>query len=205
MKRTAFLIALIFCLNAWGTFAQTIDPDSIELVKKQLTRVKKSLIENLVKKSSNSSQIIQSMLELGMWQEASNAISGLKSESIEHQLLAAEYLILTNEFKEAELIVNKILVNNGQEEKAILLKSVLEMHAWRLPEAGSILEKALKNVRSEKLQLMLGRIRLLEKKYSEALTIAQNVLKVNKQSAGAYLLEADTYFWDQQPELALAP
>ena len=205
MKRTAFLIALIFCLNAWGSFAQTIDPDSIELVKKQLTRVKKSLIENLVKKSSNSSQIIQSMLELGMWQEASNAMSGLKSESIEHQLLAAEYLILTNEFKEAELIVNKILVNNGQEEKAILLKSVLEMHAWRLPEAGSILEKALKNVRSEKLQLMLGRIRLLEKKYSEALTIAQNVLKVNKQSAGAYLLEADTYFWDQQPELALAP
>ncbi len=205
MKRTAFLIALIFCLNAWGTFAQTIDPDSIELVKKQLTRVKKSLIENLVKKSSNSSQIIQSMLELGMWQEASKAMSGLKSESIEHQLLAAEYLILTNEFKEAELIVNKILVNNGQEEKAILLKSVLEMHAWRLPEAGSILEKALKNVRSEKLQLMLGRIRLLEKKYSEALTIAQNVLKVNKQSAGAYLLEADTYFWDQQPELALAP
>ena len=205
MKRTAFLIALIFCLNAWGSFAQTIDPDSIELVKKQLTRVKKGLIENLGKENSNSSQIIQSMLELGMWQEASKAMSGLKSESIEHQLLAAEYLILTNEFKEAELIVNKILVNNGQEEKAILLKSVLEMHAWRLPEAGSILEKALKNVRSEKLQLMLGRIRLLEKKYSEALTIAQNVLKVNKQSAGAYLLEADTYFWDQQPELALAP
>ena len=205
MKRTAFLIALIFCLNAWGTFAQTIDPDSIELVKKQLTRVKKGLIENLGKENSNSGQIIQSMLELGMWQEASNAMSGLKSESIEHQLLAAEYLILTNEFKEAELIVNKILVNNGQEEKAILLKSVLEMHAWRLPEAGSILEKALKNVRSEKLQLMLGRIRLLEKKYSEALTIARDVLKVNKQSAGAYLLEADTYFWDQQPELALAP
>ena len=205
MKRTAFLIALIFCLNSLGSFAQTIDPDSIELVKKQLTSVKKGLIENLGKENSNSGQIIQSMLELGMWQEASNAMSGLKSESIEHQLLAAEYLILTNEFKEAELIVNKILVNNGQEEKAILLKSVLEMHAWRLPEAGSILEKALKNVRSEKLQLMLGRIRLLEKKYSEALTIAQNVLKVNKQSAGAYLLEADTYFWDQQPELALAP
>ena len=205
MKRTAFLIALIFCLNSLGSFAQTIDPDSIELVKKQLTSVKKGLIENLGKENSNSGQIIQSMLELGMWQEASNAMSGLKSESIEHQLLAAEYLILTNEFKEAELIVNKILVNNGQEEKAILLKSVLEMHAWRLPEAGSILEKALKNVRSEKLQLMLGRIRLLEKKYSEALTIAQDVLKVNKQSAGAYLLEADTYFWDQQPELALAP
>lgn len=205
MKRTAFLIALVFCLNALGSFAQTIDPDSIELVKKQLTSVKKGLIENLGKENSNSGQIIQSMLELGMWQEALKAMSELKSGSLEHQLLAAEYLILNNEFKEAEVIVNKILVKNGQEEKAILLKSVLEMHAWRLHEAASILEKALKNLRSEKLQLMLGRIRLLEKKYPEALSIAKDVLKVNKQSAGAYLLEADAYFWDQQPELALAP
>lgn len=166
MKRTAFLIALIFCLNSLGSFAQTIDPDSIELVKKQLSSVKKGLIENLGKENSNSGQIIQSMLELGMWQEALKAMSELKSGSLEHQLLAAEYLILNNEFKEAEVIVNKILVKNGQEEKAILLKSVLEMHAWRLPEAASILEKALKNLRSEKLQLMLGRIRLLEKKIS---------------------------------------
>jgi len=163
------------------------------------------LNEKLTKGGKNSVQIIQKMLDLGMWQEASKAMSGLKSGSIEHQLLISEYLILNNEFKEAEIIVNKILVKHGEAEKAILLKSALEMHAWRLPEAASILEKAMKTLESEKLQLMLGRIRLLEKKYPEALTIAQDVLKTNINSAGAYLLEADAYFWDQQPELALAP
>ena len=188
-----------------GSIAQTIDPDSIELVKKQLTIVKKSLTESLGKESKNRGQIIQNMLDLGMWQEASKAMSGLRTGSTEKELLIAEYLILNNEFKKAELIVNKILVKHRQEEKAILLKSVLEMHAWRLPESASILEKALKSQRSEKLQLMLGRIRLLEKKYPEALAIAKNVLKTNINSAGAYLLEADAYFWDQQPELALAP
>jgi predicted Zn-dependent protease len=163
------------------------------------------LSESLEKGGKNRGQIIQNMLELGMWQEASKAMSGLKSGSKEHQLLSAEYQILNNKFKEAELIVNNILVKHVQDEKAILLKSVLEMHAWRLSEAASILDKALKSMRSEKLQLMLGRIRLLEKKYPEALTIAKDVLKLNTKSAGAYLLEADTYFWDQQPELALAP
>ena len=187
------------------SIAQTIDPDSIEMAKKQLIIVKKSLSESLIKRGRNRGPIIQKMLELGMWQEALKAISGLKSGSKEHQLLSAEYLILNNEFKEAEILVNKILVKHVQDEKAILLKSLLEMHAWQLPEAASILEKALKNMQSEKLELMLGRIRLLEKKYPEALTIAKNVLKLNSSSSGAYLLEADAYFWDQQPELALVP
>jgi len=205
MRIIILYFAIVFCLSSIGSIAQTIDPDSIELAKKQLVFVKTELSKELTKGGKNKEQIIRSMLELGMWREASQGIAKLKSGSKEHQLLSAEYLILNNEYKEAEILVNKVLSRYGQSEKAILLKSVLEMHAWRLPNAASILEKALKNMQSEKLQLMLGRIRLLEKKYPEALTIAENILKLNTKSAGAYLLEADAYFWDQQPELALEP
>lgn len=52
---------------------------------------------------------------------------------------------------------------------------------------------------------MLGRSRLLQKDYNAALTIAENIIKDNPNSAGVYLLKADVYFWNQQPDLAENP
>lgn len=205
MNKILIAITIILSLNCTLIKAQNINPDSILLVKKELKNSKNELSLRLSNRSGSQTLVLERMLELGMWQEALKGINSLKKGSPEQQLLLANYLILNNDFWAAEKHVNKVLGQDKQNEQAIYLKSVLEMHAWRLPNAALLLEEALKNKLSEKLHLMLGRIRILEKKYPEALAIAKKTLQINPNSAGAYLLEADAYFWDQQPELALKP
>jgi Tfp pilus assembly protein PilF len=202
MKRIFALVIPLFCLNS---YAQTIHPDSISLIKQALNKKKQELSSELSKKSGDHITHLERMLELGMWQEALQGINSLKKGSPEQELLLANYFILNNDFSAAEKHVEQVISRDKQNEQAIYLKSVLEMHAWRLSNASSLLENVIKNKSTEKLQLMLGRIRILEKKYPEALEIAKKTLKLNPNSAGAYLLEADAYFWDQQPDLALAP
>lgn len=205
MNKIFILIVLFFCFNILLSKAQSINPDSIELVKKELNNTKKELSLKFSNHSGSQTLLLERMLELGMWQEALQGISKLEKGSNDHHLLLANYLILNNDFFTAEKHIDLVLAKEKQNEQAIFLKSILEMHAWRLTNASSLLEKALKNKSSEKINLMLGRIKLLEKKYPEALEIAQKILNINPNNAGAYLLEADTYFWNQQPELALAP
>ena len=205
MNRILIAITIIVSLNCTLLKAQTINPDNIELVKKELNNTKKELSLKFLNHSGSQALILERMLELGMWQEALKGINSLKKGSPEQQLLLANYLILNNDFSAAEKYVNIVLGQDKQNEQAIYLKSVLEMHAWRLSNAALLLEEVLKNKSSEKLYLMLGRIRILEKKYPEAIAIANKTLEINPNSAGAYLLEADAYFWDQQPELALRP
>ncbi|WP_395803349.1 tetratricopeptide repeat protein [Daejeonella sp.] len=205
MKKILITITIILSFNSTILIAQTIHPDSILLIKQGLNKKKQELSLELSKKSGDPIALLERMLELGMWQEALQGINLLKKGNPAQELLLANYLILNNDFKTAEKHVNQVLVQYKQNEQAIYLKSILEMHAWRLSNASSLLENAIKNKSSEKLQLMLGRIRILEKKYPEALEIAKKTLKLNPNSAGAYLLEADAYFWDQQADLALAP
>jgi tetratricopeptide (TPR) repeat protein len=202
MKRIVTLVIPLFCLNA---YAQTIHPDSISLIKQALNTKKQELSVELSKKSGDRITLLERMLDLGMWQEALQGINLLKKGSPAQDLLLANYLILNNDFSAAEKHVDKVIKEDKQNEQAIYLKSILEMHAWRLSNASTLLENFLKIKYSEKLQLMLGRIRILEKKYPEALEIAKKTLKLNPNSAGAYLLEADAYFWDQQPDLAVVP
>ena len=205
MNKILIAIILFFCFSNLLLKAQSINPDNIELVKKELNNTKKELSLKFLNHSGSQALILERMLELGMWQEALQGINILEKSSNDHHLLLANYLILNNDFFTAEKYIDQVLAKEIQNEQAIFLKSILEMHAWRLSNASSLLEKALKNKSSEKIYLMLGRVRLLEKKYPEALEIAQEILKVNPNNAGAYLLEADTYFWNQQPELALSP
>lgn len=202
MKITALYLACLLSLSAASTIAQPINPDSAILASMRLEEVKQQLLKNISDPRQNKVPIIQSMLELGMWKEADSAISEKRPATAEYQLLSAEYLIRNNEFKKAESLVNEVLKKQAGNEKAVFLKAGLKIQAWRLPEAAALCEKALKNKPSEKFELMLGRARLLQKNYKAALAIAESVLKVNPESAGAYLLEADVYFWDQKPELA---
>ena len=164
-----------------NSYAQTINPDSIELVKQSLNKKKQGLSLELSKKSGDRIVLLERMLELGMWQEALQGINSLKKGSHEQDLLLANYLILNNDFSAAEKHVEQVISRDKQNEQAIYLKSVLEMHAWRLSNASTLLENALKNKSSEKLQLMLGRIRILEKKYPEALEIAKKNTEIKSQ------------------------
>ena len=221
MKTLSLYLTSLICLQAFCLSAQTIAPDSAGLALQQLSKEKKEVLKHF-SSTKNKVKSIEQMLSLGLWKEAKQAISANKKPSTAYQLLTADYLILNNEFQQAEVLVDELRKTQPENEKAVLLKAFLEIQAWRLPAAAALCEKALKDqalknqgkvaqklsqpVRSsEKLLLMLGRTRLLQKNYTEALVIAKKVLLQNPNSAGAYLLEADVYFWNQQPDLAEAP
>lgn len=205
MKLTGFCFFSFLILIAANSSAQTINPDSTSVALDHLKEFKLQLVRDLSEPRKDKILTIQRMLDTGLWDEASEAISENKNPSPGYILLKASYLILRNEFKQAELLVNKVLNEQTENETALVLKATLEIHAWRLARAAAICEKALQQNPSEKLQLLLGRARLLQKNYTEALEIAESVLKENSNSAGAYLLKADVYFWNQQPALAESP
>ena len=201
MKSIKISILIVFGLISNFSFAQNLSPDSTKLALKRLNEIKQEL------KKSNQINIesIDKMLSLGMWNEAFKAISSYKKPTQAVDLLYADYLMLNNDFKAAEQIVNKVLKQDSKNEKAISIRIALKVQAWLLPEAASICEQFLKNNNSEKIELQLGRVKLLQKEYDKSLAIAKKVLAKNPKNADAYLLEADVYFWDQQPELAEAP
>ncbi|WP_316820799.1 tetratricopeptide repeat protein [Pedobacter gandavensis] len=204
MKTLKFFLSGLICLQAAGLSAQTLHPDSVVLALKQLSKEKQELLHQF-SASGNKTEYVEKMLTLGLWEEAAQAISVNQQASPDFKLLKADYLFLNNEFKAAEALVDAFIKANPRHEKAILLKAALEIQAWRLQAAALRCEQALKTQPSEKIWLMLGRTRLLQKNYTEALIIAKKVLAQNPNSAGAYLLEADVYFWNQQPDLAEAP
>ena len=164
MVKILFL-SCILSLNIVSSYGQTISPDSTASAMKQLKGLKQQLSKSLsVDKGKNKVARIQRMLELGMWEEAIQAIAENKKPSAGYKLLLADYLMLNNELKKAETIVNEVLKGEPKNEKALLLKVFLEIQAWRLPQAAAICERAVKEKSSEKLHLMLGRVRLLQKK-----------------------------------------
>ena len=135
MKKILITITIILSFNSTILIAQNIHPDSILLIKQGLNKKKQELSLELSKKSGDPIALLDRMLELGMWQEALQGINLLKKDSPEQELLLANYLILNNDFKTAEKHINQVLVQYKQNERAIYLKSILEMHAWRLSNA----------------------------------------------------------------------
>ncbi|TDQ11342.1 tetratricopeptide repeat protein [Pedobacter metabolipauper] len=195
-----FFIAVISCSQS-----QTLNPDDTKAVFAALEKSRTVLLEDKTSAADQAVKISR-MLKLGLWNEANVLIHSDQFKTIDHQLLYADYLVLINEFEQAGVIVNKVLKAQPKNEKAVLLKSFLEIQAWRLPSAADYALKALKNdPKSEPAELMLGRVRLLQKDYTQALSSVNKVISQNDQNAEAYLLEADVYFWDQQPERAEKP
>ncbi len=201
MKSIKISVLLACGLIANISFAQNISPDSAKLALKKLAEIK----QELKKSNQTNAESIDKMLSLGMWDEAYKAIASHKKPTQAITLLSADYFMFNNDFKAAEQIVNKVLKQDSNNEKAISIQVALKVQAWLLPEAATICEQFLKTKSSEKIELMLGRVKLLQKKYDESLNIAKKVIASNPKNADAYLLEADVHFWDQHPELAEAP
>ncbi len=205
MKKFCFALVLFLVVNADKVKSQSINPDSTRQVFTELLKLKNQLILQADSGKQTVSEINR-MLELGLWETADSLIEYSKDKSIDYQLLKANYLILNNKYKEAEIIVLKVLKQERKNEKALLIKGFLEIQAWRLPKAESIAKHVLQtNPKSEDAALLLGKVKLLQKEYAAALIIAGEIQQLNPKSARAYQLEADVYFWDQHPEKAEQP
>lgn len=140
------------------------------------------------------------MLELGLWGEAERIIAeGGDDPSL--ALVEVRLRMKEQRFHDAESRLAEVLAAAPSNREARLLRAELHVQAWELDEAAAIASSLLEERRrDEDAALLLGRIRLLEKRYDEALEQALLVQRWNRENAGAHLLEADVRFWEQDPE-----
>lgn len=203
VKLSFFLVALLFI--AAPLSAQLVDDTQRAQAELEKKRVFVRGLETQSK--GNKVQVIRQMLALGLWPEATVAMQVKRGLTpVERHLLQAEYAWLTNDFKATEDAVNRALAIDKKNGWANRLKAVLAIEAWKLEQA----EKQSRSLMTrfpddEETALVLGRALLLQKKYDEALGVAQGLQKKNPKLAAAYLLEANVYFWNQHPEQAEAP
>ncbi|MXV14991.1 tetratricopeptide repeat protein [Hufsiella ginkgonis] len=204
MKRL-FTLLTLSSLFIHTASAQALSPDSTVQAMKRLQTLRESLHKS-IPVIDNKAPFISTMLQLGMWDEALAWINKGDQRAREYKLLRADYFILQNQYAAAEMLVNEVLKASPNHTRAAGLKAFLQIQAWKLPQAAATCRNALvKKPGDEYLEVMLGRVLLLQKNYPQALALAKKLIAKNPLNANAYLLEADVYFWDQRPELAEAP
>ncbi|UKJ07764.1 tetratricopeptide repeat protein [Solitalea lacus] len=198
-------VCLVALFTALGLNSSAINPDSTAAAKRALDKERASLLTN---KELKPEPKIERMLKLGMWNDALQLISADKNPGIEMRLVNAEYFLITNDFRKADSLVNGVLLRRKENPKALLLKAQLETWAWKLSEAAQTCEQITvlkdKPLYAEAM-LQLGRVRLLQKRYDDALKIAKELQQQFPQNSDVCLLESDVHFWNQKPELAETP
>ena len=153
-----------------------------------------------------SASTINRLLDLGLWTDGQELFEEAEPENPDLRITQARLLFLNNNFESAETVVDIMLQQDSGDRAGLLLKAQLKIEAWLLEEAAQICARLL-NVadRDEDAALLLGRVKILQKSYQEALEWARRVQDWNDENAAAYLLESDVHFWNQQPERAEVP
>jgi len=168
------------------------------------------IYQNFLTESKDIREVerIDKMLDVGLWDAAQKALFKKKSKrSTETDRLKGKYFFLTYHFNEAEAQVNSLLDKDPEYLPGLVLKTKLQIQAWRLKDAEETIKSGLDlEPENPEMIYLRGKIRLLQKKYEEAHQIAQQLISLNKRNSKAYLLEADAYFWSlelDEAELSL--
>ncbi|MCY7356744.1 MAG: tetratricopeptide repeat protein, partial [Rudanella sp.] len=203
MLKHALLTVLL--LPAGLAFSQP--PDDVKAVKAQLETERVMAQKQLADPKGNTANTIRRILTLGLWPEAVKAINSQKSlRNIDRQLLRATYAWLNNDFRQTESLVKQVLAKDPANVDGRRMKATLAIEAWKLQNAVDQCKALLaKNPADVETVLVLGRALLLQKRYPDALAVAKQLQQTNPSLGAAYLLEANVYFWDQQPAQAEAP
>ncbi len=202
--RLATLLAAATALCSAVATAQSPAPDNTAQAMVALQAARADQYRLLADKTADQQAVLERMLDLGMWSAVDSTLSH-RGKDVSSQLLRADLLILNNDFFAAAKLVDAALKQSPTTEKAIRLRAFLDMQAWRLEEAANRCRTYLSKKPSEKMAVLLGKVYLLQKKYPQAIEVADGLLAKNPSLAAAYQLKADVYFWDQQPAKAEAP
>ncbi len=180
-----------------------IAPDNVKGADRLLETSRKELLDN---KELEPAIKAQQMLDLGMWQEAYNLLATVKKRSRPIQVAEARYHFLTNNFLAAENLVKAVLKKEPDNIEAKILEVELATQAWQLNKALLLCNEILADDSTHQRTFFLkGNIYILQKKITEAKKVFEKMKVLNRQSALAYLLESEVYFWNQEPEKAETP
>lgn len=182
--------------------ATTLAADDVESAV-ELLRQERDLLAD---EADGPSSRLRRMIQLGLWTEAEQAFRRLGGSSPELLTVEAELRFQQHRYNAAERLVAEALAGDPDQRHGRLLTARLQIQRWNLDSATSVAEHLLReSERDEAAALLLGRVRLLNKQFPEALGWAKRVQAWNGQNAQAFALEAETRFWDQDPKGAEAP
>jgi len=201
MRKLLTLFAV--CVAVQAGVAQSIDADDVAAARQALQQARQAIGRA---QAMAPAQKLEAMIGLGMWQQAAGLLDTVQSLPPLQQLPYAHYLILNNDFFQAEQIVNQALKQSPASVEAALLKAQLYIQAWQLKEAEALCLKLLaRHPQHAATATQLGRVYMYQKHYDKGLALARQVQQWQPTYPHAYLLEADLLFWKQQPEKAEAP
>ena len=178
--------------------AQTgpLDPDDTGAARLALQAVRDSLLATT---AGTPAERARWLVVLGLHDEAQALLDGAGDDAAANTARAV-LAFHRHRYDAAEAHVDRALAADPDHRDARLMRARLRVQAWDLDAAERIARAVLEErPRDTEAALLIGRIRLLEKKYDEALAWADTVRARDDANAGAWLLEADTRFWDQDP------
>lgn len=185
--------------DAVGDLHNTVD------IYQKIEQEKQRLHEKV--ESGDESKIypaLKRLQEIGDWEYVLSAARSLdKLSQTEKSILTAKNYWLHNDFLDAEEELRALSEEQQADPRVQRLLATLEIEAWQLKDAENRLKTILeKDSGDMESKIVLGRSLVLQKKYDQALALAQKMVKEQPDNAAGYFLESDVYFWDQNPEKA---
>jgi hypothetical protein len=160
----------------------------------------------LADSSPRPAERVLRFIELGLWEEAQDALRDSRPLSGDLLTAEAELRFRQHRYHEAAARVSAVLARDRDNRRATLLQARLQIQAWNLDGATRTARALLDHdARDEAAALLVGRVDLLAKRFADALQWAERVQEWNPNNAEAFLLEAEVRFWDQDPSAAEAP
>src|SRR5690606_29569062 len=171
-------------------------------VRSYLDQEKSKFIQELKSDPKTKYENLNHLLDLGEWELVNNELIVAKNiNAQEAAVLKSKYHWLNNDFKAAEQDLLKLSKKDQADLKVQRAFAILKIEAWEL-ETAEQMSKALllKNPNDIETNLVLGRALMLQKKYPEALALANSLIEKMPNNAAGYFLKADVFFWDQKPK-----
>lgn len=198
--RTVFWIPLLVLALVTPACAPSGQPALVDDVDAAFAALEARRTEVQAATDLAPAERVREMARLGLWEDAEAVLSAGDPDDSDLRVAGAALRFQQHRFQEAEAWVEAVLERHPDHREALLLRGDLFVQAWELERAAELAGRlAEANSRDEDAALLLGRVRLLERRYDEALDQARQVQKWNRGNARGYLLEADARFWDQDP------
>ncbi|MCY4779949.1 hypothetical protein ORI89_09830 [Sphingobacterium sp. UT-1RO-CII-1] len=196
------IICFLFC-SSYMTYGQDLINDT-DYVNEVLVGEKKKNRAIAKANTQESYKALKRLLAIGDWDFVLNSIKdGAKINAIEKAELKSLYLWLNNDFAGVENELKLLSQDDQHDFRIQRILATLDIEAWKLEDAERRMLKQLNEYpKDRESSLVLGRALLLQKKYREALSLADAMISYNDADASGYFLKAEVYFWDQRPKEA---
>lgn len=205
--RIPFFIFSLFLVIGVGS-AQSDYVDDTQAVLELLNKEKETLRANIKDYPSQSYRSLARLQDIGDRSFVLTTIKESKSlNEVEKTALLAREAWYTNDFFKMEKLLNGLTKKQRKDAKVQRLLATLAIEAWELEKAETIANSVLQKDKDDiATELVLGRSLILQKKYDEALALAESRIANNPKESAGYFMKADVYFWNQnlaKAEMAL--